>query len=83
MIVLMKILLLLVLSCLSFFVVFHFSNSETFEKTYTEALCENNACQDYLIECSGTEVKSMRPISGLVTFPTDWKDARPKKELCS
>lgn len=60
----------------------HYSKSEPI-RTFTYALCEKNTCQDYLIECSDEKMISMRPISGLVTFPIEWQDTREKRELCT
>lgn len=51
--------------------------------TLTKALCEGTTCRDYEIRCEGEQVISMAPLTGFVTFPSDWKDTRESKALCT
>ena len=56
--------------------------------TYTKAICnESNYCQDYIIECNGEEIVSMKPITGaIIQHDENWQDSRNEKminELCN
>ncbi len=53
-----------------------------FKHSFTKAFCEGNVCRDFLVECLSDEVLEMKPISGFVTFGSDWVDEREEKELC-
>ncbi|MEK6858311.1 MAG: hypothetical protein AABX53_00160 [Nanoarchaeota archaeon] len=62
---------------------FFLTEERSFAYSLTKAICEGNTCRDYEIICAGRgEVVSMTPLTGFVTFPSDWKDTRVKKELC-
>ena len=53
-----------------------------FDKTLTRAFCSGQTCQDFLVTCFGSEVVGLEPISGFVTFGSEWVDRREKRELC-
>lgn len=68
---------------LFFFFIFSLFQRPTEEYILTKALCEDTTCRDYKITCNEGRVISMTPLTGFVTFPTDWEDTREKKELCA
>ena len=78
--------LLFFISILFTFIVPHYLNSNlkevNFDYQHTKAICEGNKCQDFLVTCKKGEVLEMNPISGFVTFSSDWQDARENKDLC-
>ena len=55
---------------------------DVFHDTYTRALCSGQMCRDFLVTCSGNEAVSLEPISGFVTFSSEWVDTREERELC-
>ncbi len=60
-------------------------NNETY--MHTKAICNStNFCQDYEIECNGSELISMIPVErAVVQHPQDWQDPRTetdKNKLC-
>ena len=51
--------------------------------SYTKAICNSsNECQDFLVVCESSEVKSLSPMSGVVKFEEDWIDFREKEGFC-
>ncbi len=62
---------------------FFLPEERSFTYSLTKAICEGTTCRDYQITCSERgELVSMAPLTGFVTFPSDWKDTRVKNELC-
>ena len=44
--------------------------------SYTTAICEDNSCADFLVECNGDKVVSNSQITGWITFSENWEDPR-------
>lgn len=62
---------------------FFMSEERSFTYSLTKAICEGTTCRDYHITCSEQgAVISMAPLTGFVTFPSDWKDTRNATTLC-
>ena len=82
------ILVIIILTTLSFF--YPTITSATIEHKYsfTRAICDKtNYCQDYHISCKDNTITQIAPITGAaVQFSENWVDNRPEKsvsELCS
>jgi hypothetical protein len=56
------------------------------EYTFTKAICNStNFCQDYLVECRGSSITKMTPVTGaVIQHSAGWKDPRnsSERELC-
>jgi hypothetical protein len=52
---------------------------------YTKALCnDSNYCEDYIIECSGKELKRFSPTGMVIQKKENWNDPRENpEELCN
>jgi hypothetical protein len=44
--------------------------------SWTTAVCEGNRCTDFYVECNGANALSVTPVTGMVTFDSDWTDPR-------
>ena len=57
---------------------------EHFKYSWTLALCgTENSCMDVRVECDGSEILSVTPISGIIQHTLDWQDPRGgNPELC-
>lgn len=51
-------------------------------RTYTKAICRNNACQDFTFTCLNGHIISSNAISGLVYFDEKWIDLREETGVC-
>ena len=51
--------------------------------THTKAICnKTNFCQDYVIECNGTELIKAKQLTGaVIQHSDDWKDPRDKPNI--
>ena len=63
-------------------------NEEKLNKySYTTAICNDKICQDYFIECNGSEVITKTQITGaFINIPKNWNDPRPQElteKFCS
>ncbi len=53
--------------------------------SYTKAVCNENSCQDYEIECEGNKVVNMKAVGKVVQLPENWQDLRDeemREKLC-
>jgi len=57
-------------------------NSIIREYTYTQAICNENQCQDYIIVCQGNTLLSKTPITGaIVDIDSNFNDPRDLKTI--
>ncbi|NCN86901.1 hypothetical protein GW932_03630 [archaeon] len=51
--------------------------------SYTKAICdENNYCEDYVIECSGSSLARLTPTGFALQQEENWKDTRENENFC-
>ena len=54
--------------------------------SWTKGICNETACQDYLIFCNGNELINQTPITGaVISIPKGWEDPRNetmKERIC-
>lgn len=72
--------LVLLFTCSFFVAGYYIMFDFPFSGTYTKAVCSSNVCQDYLFTCFDGEIIKKEPISGFVTFGSDWVDLRTEEE---
>ena len=49
--------------------------------SYTKAICNENACQDYEISCENDNLIYKPPITEKVYFSDDWEDPRSEEDI--
>lgn len=50
--------------------------------TWTKAICNENSCQDYIIECRGEKFIKQTPITGaVIQKPENWTDLRDENMI--
>lgn len=87
------IILIIALIVLLVFISFRNLGFATAEQTseythsWTKAICNETACQDYEIYCNGDEFVSQSPITGaVISIPKGWEDPRNetmRERLCN
>ena len=75
-------LLILIIACSFFVAGYYVMFDYDFIDSYTSAVCSGNICQDYSFTCNGGEIVESVPVSGYVTFSSNWVDLRENKHGC-
>ncbi len=55
---------------------------QTDNYSYTKAICTENKCRDYVVECDGKRLTKLTPTAHAIQQDNSWTDPRPDKELC-
>lgn len=72
-------LILLILLAVSSIIIYE--KPDSFDYSYTKAICEDNRCADYYVVCSEGEILELTQITGEVVFHKSWVDTRENKEI--
>lgn len=82
----MNLVRLILSACLVFLILglfFFMPEERSFTYSLTKAICEGTTCRDYQVSCTDQgDVISMVPLTGFVTFPSNWNDTRNATTLC-